>query len=252
MHFRLGRFGLKNPERPCVKLHQITAHTTPVFKKSEGGRDSSHVDIAWANIPPRRRDSRFRHANRRNSRRDTLLVVGFAVNDFQTKSRAQIEVRSFSRFMETGQPQPRGSPIQRSNCVHPPIVHHRTRPHHLVSPAASGHGGGEGKGLPLCVTQLLGNGPWCFQNAGPSGSPDRTSRRSAPAAYYQPGRNRHLFIFQSPIKQVPQTLTRVGLDESLPPGKFHKEVNPGRVSSAPPRSIPQLRSIVAQCCHPVA
>jgi hypothetical protein len=39
--------------------------------------------------------------------------------------------------------------------------------------------------------------------------------------YCQPGRNCHLFIFQSRIKQLPQTLIRVGLDESLPPGKFH-------------------------------
>jgi hypothetical protein len=142
MHFRLGRFGLKNPERPCVKLHQITAHTTPVFKKSEGGRDSSHVDIAWANIPPRRRDSRFCHANRRNRRRDALLVCWvFAANDFQ-----RVGPRSmFDHFLVSWRPGSLRLVDHPSNArtVHPQIVHHRTRLHHLVSPAASGQGRGE-------------------------------------------------------------------------------------------------------------
>jgi hypothetical protein len=143
-----------------VSNYTRSPHTRRRYSKSRRGRgrDSSHVDIAWANSPPRRRDSRFRHANRRNSRRDALLVCWvFAANDFQ-----RVGPRSmFDHFLVSWRPGSLSLVDHPSNArpVHPQIVHHRTRLRHLVSPAASGHGGGEGKGLtPVCKPSFWGTG----------------------------------------------------------------------------------------------
>jgi hypothetical protein len=45
------------------------------------------------------------------------------------------------------------------------------------------------------------------------------------------------FHFPVSHQATAPALIRVGLDGSLPPGKFHNEDNPGRVPAAPPRSI---------------